>query len=64
MNFATRFPFRPPQKVIRFPRQPAGGWTLACARCGAMFRLPYRAATIRGGRERLCPTCWLGEVRQ
>lgn len=64
MNFATRFPFLPHKNVLRFPRSPSGGWILACERCGASFRLPYRAATIRGGRERLCTSCWLGEVRR
>jgi len=49
------------KKVLRFPTMP--GWRKNCIRCGDKYTLPYVAATIRDGRERICVDCFIHDVR-
>jgi hypothetical protein len=57
--------------IIPFPirgrrsslRHTAHGFFITCDRCGNPRLLPWMAATIRDGREKVCTPCFLDDVR-
>jgi hypothetical protein len=50
--------------VIRFPAYRPPGFTRNCIRCGNHYRLPWMAATIRDGREKVCPPCFVDSLQE
>ena len=50
--------------VIRFSAYRLPGFPRNCIHCGNNYRLPCIAATIRDGREKVCPSCFVEILRE
>ena len=50
--------------VIRFSVYLLPGFHRNCIQCGYHYCLPWMAATIRDGREKVCPPCFVDSIRE
>lgn len=49
--------------IICFPVRRLSGFPRSCIKCHHDYRLPYVAATIRDGREKVCPPCFVDDLK-
>jgi len=48
--------------IIRFPTRRLPGFPRNCIKCHSDYRLPWMAATVRDGREKVCPPCYVARL--